>query len=124
MSNNDLDQAIDLLCMLNLGLTACHLLQDDHRWDDAALIANSILTSSDRASVFKRWADDLVEGQEIIKAINVYLSMGDFVNVIGLLRAQGCSEMAAVLWGECEERGITKKWDGTHKGKLRKRNIL
>jgi len=106
IANNQLEEGVELLCLMGRGLEGCRYLQNNGRWKEAATMAKSSLPAHEANSVILRWALHLRENGEYEKSLRMYISMGAFIEARQLLIDQKHYERAVLLSIACEDMGV------------------
>jgi len=67
IANGNLDEGVQLLCLVGKSLDACRYLQSYDRWTEAALLAKLTLNAHDASIVYRRWSDFLVSTNQLVR---------------------------------------------------------
>lgn len=106
ISNDAIEEGVQLLCLIGKSLDACNVLQTYDRWSEAALLAKLTLGPADVALVFRRWANFLISSNQLIEAVEVELTLGDWDAVLYLLHRAGLPDLAALFARAAGEFGV------------------
>jgi len=109
IANKRLDEGVGLLCLIGKAADACRYLQSYDKWEDAARLAKTSLSQEDSALVFMRWGLFLLRTGQMEKAINIYLSLGEFHHVLYLLHKTRKFDLAAQFARACEENEMLEE---------------
>lgn len=97
------DDGVQMLVLIGKGKEACHYLQALDRWRDAAWLAKMSLEPHDAAVVLKRWAKELIQKDQRMRAVHVLLSLADVRGALYLLHEMGELGWAALLLEALEQ---------------------
>jgi WD repeat-containing protein 11 len=106
ISNDAIEEGVQLLCLIGKSLDACNVLQSYDRWTEAALLAKLALGPEDTALVFRRWANFLISSNQLNDAVEVELTLGDWDAVVFLLHRAGLPDLAALFARAASEFGM------------------
>eukprot|EP01027_Heterolobosea_sp_BB2_P009361 GEZU01013804.1.p1 GENE.GEZU01013804.1~~GEZU01013804.1.p1 ORF type:complete len:1192 (+),score=267.06 GEZU01013804.1:155-3730(+) len=106
IASGDLNSGVELLCLIGKGFDACRYLQIHDKWDDAARLAKSTLPEDECNEILKRWATHLANTGQILKSVEIWLSMGAYAEVLKLLYDNNYDDLAALFLRSCEENGV------------------
>eukprot|EP01114_Cavostelium_apophysatum_P016161 TRINITY_DN4543_c0_g1_i5.p1 TRINITY_DN4543_c0_g1~~TRINITY_DN4543_c0_g1_i5.p1 ORF type:complete len:1158 (+),score=259.94 TRINITY_DN4543_c0_g1_i5:107-3580(+) len=108
IANGNLDEGVQLLCLIGKSLDACRYLQSYDRWADAAWLAKVTLQENECAVVMRRWAQFLIQSGQKIKAVQILLTLGEFHQVLQLLHEAKDFDTAALFLSACNEKGFLR----------------
>jgi hypothetical protein len=106
IANGNMEEGVQLLVMAGRAGDACKYLQSYDRWADAAWLAKVSLPEEEALLVFRRWANHLVGIKQTMKAIQIFLSLGEFQQVLILLKEAKEYELACLFSQFCVEFGF------------------
>lgn len=111
IADSKLMEGVQLLCLIDKGLDACRYLQTYNEWYNSVWLAKSTLNEKEMAEVFLRWTDALTSTaiNQKNKALQVYLSLGQFLKVIESLYSMRHFDQAAVFTESCLEYGVISR---------------
>ncbi|KAL3865120.1 hypothetical protein ACJMK2_006749 [Sinanodonta woodiana] len=109
MSIGQLDDGIQLLCLIDKHLDACKYLQSSGHWYRSVWLAKVTLSEDECKEVLTNWANHLWEENEKSKAILVMLGAGDVLRVIRMLAELGRIDTAALFIEACIEKVVITK---------------
>ena len=73
IANGNIDEGVQLLCLVGKSIDACKYLQSYDRYTDAAWLAKISLSESESADIMRRWANFLnVTNQKVIYHLSFY----------------------------------------------------
>eukprot|EP00054_Salpingoeca_dolichothecata_P029077 m.225827 g.225827 ORF g.225827 m.225827 type:complete len:1145 (-) comp26390_c0_seq9:52-3486(-) len=112
IASGQLDQGVELLCLINNGLDACRYLQTYGHWEKAASLAKSTLRPREAAEIILRWVEHLssVSVAKKSQALLLLLSLGQFRKALVLLQTMGRPDLAGIFAEIClSEKKISEE---------------
>eukprot|EP01064_Diplonema_japonicum_P031193 TRINITY_DN5508_c1_g1_i1.p1 TRINITY_DN5508_c1_g1~~TRINITY_DN5508_c1_g1_i1.p1 ORF type:complete len:1195 (+),score=291.55 TRINITY_DN5508_c1_g1_i1:75-3659(+) len=107
VGNEDIDGAVEMLCLVGRGHEACKAYQSHDRWEDAARLAKVSLTQAEANDILQRWAVHLSSTGDVLNAACVMVSIGNFPETLRLLAPHAeYSDVAGLLAYACEKAGL------------------
>lgn len=113
IAQGNLDEGVQLLCLIGKSFEACRILQVHDRWTDAAWLAKVnystakvilckiTLGDNESGEVMRRWGNYLrttKNPNDVLKAVQIFLSLGDFSQVLQLLYDSKRFDTAALFY--------------------------
>lgn len=90
--DDQLDEAIDLMCVVGRAFEACLVLQQSHKWRRAAVIARTALPLERCGQIWERWADHLAAGGHLSAAAEALAATARWRPLIEMLAERGDAE--------------------------------
>ncbi|XP_050421580.1 WD repeat-containing protein 11-like [Adelges cooleyi] len=107
ISDNKIDEGIQLLCMIGKGSQACRYLISYNQWEQAVWLAKCSLPRDDCDTVLKSWADHLLTNRDQEGAVLVLLSLKRFDDVLRILINSDRTYRAVLLILACRQYNIS-----------------
>jgi len=106
IANGEINEGVQLLCLIGKSFDACRYLQTYDKWIDAAWLAKISLPDVECAMILKKWVQHLQSTQQRLLAVCVLLSMGDFESALQLLYDSQYYYLAHFFAHACMQFGL------------------
>jgi hypothetical protein len=106
IANNNIDEGIQMLCLIGKSFDACRYLQSYDRWTDSIWLAKIALPEEECSDIMRRWAKFLSQSDQKFKAAHILASLGDFHGVLQLLYESHQSDIGVPFASACIENGL------------------
>ena len=115
IANGSVDEGVQLLSLIGKSLDACRYLQSHDRWIEAAQLAKLTLKYDDAGHIYKKWVDHLVSEGQLMEAVEIEITLGEFDIALALLHKANLFEISALFILAAQEQGIlTEQWIAAH----------
>ena len=115
IANGSVDEGVQLLSLIGKSLDACRYLQSHDRWVEAAQLAKLTLGYDDAGHIYKKWVEHLVSENQLMDAIEIEITLGEYDVVLALLHKANLYELAALFAIAARESKIlTEEWITEH----------
>lgn len=115
IANGSVDEGVQLLSLIGKSLDACRYLQSHDRWIEAAQLAKLTLSYDDAGHIYKKWVEHLVSEGQLLEAIEIEITLGEYDIVLALLHKANLFELSALFVLAANEHNIlTEEWLNSH----------
>lgn len=115
IANGSVDEGVQLLSLIGKSLDACRYLQSHDRWVEAAQLAKLTLGYDDAGHIYKKWVEHLVSENQLLEAIEIEITLGEYDVVLALLHKANLYELAALFAIAANDSDIlTPEWITAH----------